>query len=261
MFAPQINLYRCQSTLSICGKSFEATESRLKCWGSPAEEPLLPLLLSVLPDSSIPSGLLSPLIEGLSLTRFDELDTLPLSLLFNFDLKVFGVPPTPPTALDNNGEGRYGPSNAASDLQRVACETARSVLKDDDNKNILVHCETMDKNNINEYYTQGQEDYPTQHSLSPGTSDDILSCGKTGPKFSFNGYDLRAVQTSHCEGGSSRIPDREHDPIVAARAPQRHAEWLIDNETVKILAPTPECSSKAKLKEVRELEKIAERLV
>ncbi|KAJ4485593.1 hypothetical protein J3R30DRAFT_3730778 [Lentinula aciculospora] len=40
----------------------------------------------------------------------------------------------------------------------VACETARFVLEDDD---ILVRCETMDKNTTIEDYTQGQEDHPT----------------------------------------------------------------------------------------------------
>ncbi|KAJ4485557.1 hypothetical protein J3R30DRAFT_3401340 [Lentinula aciculospora] len=161
-------------------------------------------------------------------------------------------------AANGRGESR-GTSNTTADLRTVAREMANFVLDNDDE--ILVHCDTMDKNRNIEYYTQGQKDHPTQQSPSFGDSDGILSCWKTGPVFSFFCCDLQVVQPTNWEGGSSRIPNREHDEIVSVRTSQRHAEWLIDNGSVKILAPKPERSSKVRLKEVRELEKIAKQLV
>ncbi|KAJ4485574.1 hypothetical protein J3R30DRAFT_3816089 [Lentinula aciculospora] len=152
-------------------------------------------------------------------------------------------------------------SNTTADLRTVAREMAEFVLGGDDDDGISVHCDMMDKNKNIENYTQGQEDHPTQQSPSFGDSDGILSCWKTGPKFSFFGCDLQVVQPTNWEGGSSRIPNREDDEIVSARVQQHHVQWPVGNPLIPILAPKPERSSKVRLEEVRELAKIAEKLV
>ncbi|KAJ4485541.1 hypothetical protein J3R30DRAFT_3696916 [Lentinula aciculospora] len=161
-----------------------------------------------------------------------------------------------------NGRGASrNTSNVTSDLRTIARKTAEFVLDSDDDKEILVHCNMMDKNQTIENYTQGQEDHPTQQFPSFGDSDAILSCWKTGPEFSFFCCDLQVVQPTNWEGGSSRIPNREHDEIVSARVQQHHVQWPVGNPLIPILAPKPARCKQIKLKEVRELEKIAEKLV
>ncbi|KAJ4485550.1 hypothetical protein J3R30DRAFT_3730742 [Lentinula aciculospora] len=168
-----------------------------------------------------------------------------------------------PTAATDPSISPDSFSEALSSLKAIARSTAEFVLNegDESGQHISVHYETMDRNKNLEYYTQGQEDHPSQQFLSPGTSDGILSCWKAGPKFSFHGCNLDVVQPANCEGGSSMIPDREHDQIIYGRVQQHNSQWYIADAPIQILAPKPVRPSNVLRKEVEELEKMAERLL
>ncbi|KAJ3857485.1 hypothetical protein EV368DRAFT_60833 [Lentinula lateritia] len=99
-------------------------------------------------------------------------------------------------------------SKAASDLGTVARDVAMFALDHDSRslEHVFVRCDTTDENKHNVYYMNGQEGHPAPQSPSPGCRDVVLSCWKTGPQFSFHGFNLQAVDSIWCEGGSSMIP-------------------------------------------------------
>ncbi|KAJ4477756.1 hypothetical protein C8J55DRAFT_489746 [Lentinula edodes] len=154
-------------------------------------------------------------------------------------------------------------SKAESDLRTVARDVAMFALdgSDESSEKVFVCCETMDKNINKEYYMQCQEGHPTPQSPSPGCWDDVLSCWKTGPQFSFHAFNLQAVNSAWCEGGSSMIPLREHDPIVHQCVLWTNAPWIIGEIPSEILAPKPINSTQVRMKEVEDLEKVAYKLV
>ncbi|KAJ3923918.1 hypothetical protein F5877DRAFT_62848 [Lentinula edodes] len=169
-----------------------------------------------------------------------------------------------PTSHESVAETEFPvTSKAASDLRTVARDVAMFALDDDSKslEHIFVRCDTTDKNKNNVYYMNGQEGYSTPQSPSPGCWNDVLSCWKTGPRFCFHGFDLQAVDSIQCEGGSLMIPLREHDPIVHQRIPQTNAPWIVDEIPSEVLAPKPMSSSQVRMKEIEDLEEIAYRLV
>ncbi|KAF8829018.1 hypothetical protein HHX47_DHR3000431 [Lentinula edodes] len=144
-----------------------------------------------------------------------------------------------------------GTLNVASDLQTIACDMARFALDECDEsfENVFVHCETMDKNKIIEYYKQGQEGHPQQY-LYP---DVALSCWGTGPQFSYHACDPSTVGLTHFQGGSLAIPHREHDPIVHQRSRQHHASWFVNDIPSKVLTPERPNSPQVRFRKVEDL--------
>ncbi|KAJ3877750.1 hypothetical protein F5051DRAFT_503703 [Lentinula edodes] len=100
----------------------------------------------------------------------------------------------------------------------------------------LVRCIPTDKSNKHVYYAQRTGSYPTQKSLPP-KPDVVLSCRKTGPKFTFE-KTLKKTSRDRKSNWFSPNPSNDpRDPIVE-QTNQRTLQRLRPN-----LRPSPGLSS------------------
>ncbi|KAJ3991456.1 hypothetical protein F5050DRAFT_1794085 [Lentinula boryana] len=233
------------------------------------------LLLSTDSSLSISSGLLSPLPELEILKGFEEghiSPTLsssgPPSPLLGLNLRNIGENQLTSSSLISSG--RLSPLYGLTSLRNFdPAPTSSSIMSSssevsaigDGHDGSAIHKARPNTSIVADQYTdkkQHNRDHAEdQVQAPPSHSPDVLSCWETGP-FSFIACSLPSDvdQELYRSGiGSSRIPDREGDPIISSPHQYRwHGQRTI-------CAPVPLRPLQQRLREMEKLGKMVKDLV